>query len=50
MSAPSLTFSHHREVCHLAAEQADAALALAEREGWSCNQLREQLRAAAEGP
>jgi hypothetical protein len=45
-----LSFQHHAEVASLPVEQQDHWLAQAERNGWSRNELRRQLRAGRISP
>ena len=45
---PTLAWSLHREVARLSPDEQDRLLEAAEREGWTCAQLREHLRAMRE--
>lgn len=42
---PALSWSHHKDLAPLARDEQDRLLERCEREGWSCNQLRDHLRA-----
>lgn len=44
-----LSWSHHREVAHLPADQQREWLARAVAEGWSCERLRREMKQAAGG-
>ena len=43
----NLTFGHHSIVAALPVEERTAILAKAEREGWSCAELRQEMRHAS---
>jgi hypothetical protein len=45
-----LSFQHHAEVCSLTDDEQDRWLELAATRGWSRNELRRRLRAAARDP